>query len=248
MRIRAEQVVPIGPLPTSAEAGPSEAARLFATRVGQRGTSSPTLVGDEPEIEEICQHAGGIPLAIEIAASTIGAIRPAILLDRLRRQGATLLDQRGPVDLPERQQSLATVLGATVGMLEEGALDLARRIAVAKGPLSLEMLEAITSDRPRLLDHLDELIGASLVVEPDDTARVRMPVPVMEYVMRSNEDPSTERTGAGERGTASCRVAGRHRSMAPAAGRRPLWSSTHPLSPLHASNSSRAPCRHSVHG
>lgn len=193
LQIRAEHLVPIGPLATSATTGPSEAARLFVARVEQRGAGGPSLAGDEAEIVAICQHAGGIPLAIEIAASRIGAVRPAMLLERLRRQGSSLLDQHGPADLPERQQSLATVLGATVGLLEVGAPDLARRIAVANGPLSYDMLELIVSDRPQLLDHLDELVGANLVARPDDAARFRMPVPVMEYLMRSNTDPSADR-------------------------------------------------------
>jgi len=180
LRIRAEHVMPIRPLETSSDAGAADAGLLFVDRA-RRFRADIDLSGHEAAIEEICELAGGIPLAIEVAAGRLGHLTPVALLDRLRRQSVALLDGHGAVDLPDRQHSLRTVLDATSTLLTDGGAALARGLCVVKGSISLGLIEQTFGDEPALMDHLDELVDASLVNGPDPAGRYRMPIPVAEY-------------------------------------------------------------------
>jgi DNA-binding SARP family transcriptional activator/predicted ATPase len=186
LRIRAEHVMPIRPLETSSDAGAADAGLLFVDRA-RRFRADIDLAGHEDAIEEICELAGGIPLAIEVAAGRLGHLTPVALLDRLRRQSAALLDGRGAVDLPDRQHNLRTVLDATSTLLTDGGAALARGLCVVKGSISLGLIEETFGDEPDLMDHLDELVDASLVNGPDHAGRYRMPIPVSEYFTGAEE-------------------------------------------------------------
>lgn len=186
LRIRAEHAVPVAPLDTVGVDGPSEAGQLFAARARQRGSRT-QLTGTEESVAEICALAGGIPLAIEMAAGRIGRLSPDALLGRLRAHPDALLDETGATDLPARQRSLRVVLDATVGLIGADALMLAERFAAAKAPVTMAMLELLMADEPLLLDVLDELVDASFVAGPDDAGRYAMPVPVREYVAERTE-------------------------------------------------------------
>jgi DNA-binding SARP family transcriptional activator/predicted ATPase len=180
LRIRAESLLPIRPFDTSIDGGVSQAGQLFSDRAG-RVRRDLHLIGDEEEVMEICRLAGGIPLAIEIAAGRLGHLTLQALADRLRGQPTALLDTRGAADLPDRQQSLRVVLDATTSLLSPGATSMAGRLCVLKGPFTLALVELLCDNEPGLLDGLGELVDASLVTGPDTTGRYRMPVPVGEY-------------------------------------------------------------------
>lgn len=190
LRIRAEHVVPIRPLETSSSSGASDAGLLFVERARQLRDDL-TLAGDEDVILEICELAGGIPLAIEVAARRLGHLTPLTLLDRLRRQSVALLDEGGAVDLPDRQHSLRTVLDATSTLLTDGGTMLARRLCVLKGPISLGLAEHAYGDD--LIDHLDELVDASLLNGPDHAGRYRMPIPISEYFVGDHDGADDDR-------------------------------------------------------
>ena len=179
--IRAEHAVSVVPLDTVGVDGPSEAGLLFATRARQR-SSKVQLTGSEESVAEICALAGGIPLAIEMAAGQIGRLTPDALLGRLRAHPDALLDETGATDLPARQRSLRVVLDATVGLIGADAILLAQRFAAAKAPVTMAMIERLVADELRLLDCFDELADASFITGPDDVGRYAMPVPVREYV------------------------------------------------------------------
>ena len=188
----AEHVMPIRPLETSSDAGGGDAELLFVDRARQLRADI-DLAGDDDAIVEICELAGGIPLAIEVAAGRLGHLTPLALLDRLRRQSVALLDAHGAVDLPDRQQSLRTVLDATSTLLTDGGAALARGCCAVKGPISLDLIERTFGDRPDLIDHLDELVDASLVNGPDHAGRYRMPIPVAEYFAGDTETVDRDR-------------------------------------------------------
>ena len=192
LRVRAEHVMPIRPLETSSDAGGGDAELLFVDRARQLRADI-DLAGDDDAIVEICELAGGIPLAIEVAAGRLGHLTPLALLDRLRRQSVALLDAHGAVDLPDRQQSLRTVLDATSTLLTDGGAALAKGVCAVKGPISLDLIERTFGDRPDLIDHLDELVDASLVNGPDHAGRYRMPIPVAEYFAGDTETVDRDR-------------------------------------------------------
>ncbi len=185
-------MLPIRPLETSSDAGAGDAGRLFVDRA-RRLRGDIDLAGDDDAIVEICELAGGIPLAIEVAAGRLGHLTPLALLDRLRRQSVALLDAHGAVDLPDRQQSLRTVLDATSTLLTDGGAALAKGVCAVKGSISLGMIERTFGDQPDLIDHLDELVDASLVNGPDQDGRYRMPIPVAEYFAGDHETVDRDR-------------------------------------------------------
>ncbi len=192
LRIRAEHVVPLRPLETSAATGPSDAGLLFIERAS-RLRDDLDLTGDEAAISQICALTGGIPLAIEVAARRLGHLTPATLLERLRRQSAALLDAKGAADLPDRQHSLRTVLDATSTLLSDRAAILARRLCVLKGPISLGLMEEAFADETDLVDQLDELVDASLAHGPDHADRYRMPLPISEYFAEGHAGQAGDR-------------------------------------------------------
>ncbi len=180
LRIRAEHVLQVLPMDATTDGRIGDAGALLIARARMLGAQL-DVVAQHDAIVEICELAGGIPLAIEIAAGRLNHLTPHALAERLRRQRAALLDGQGAADLPERQQRLRTVLDATSTLLSDRAGVLARRLCVVKGPVSLGLLERTFEDDPDLVGHLGELVDASLVNGPDATDRYRMPIPVSEY-------------------------------------------------------------------
>ena len=67
-------------------------------------------------ITAICERVGGLPLAIELAASRLGLLTPAALAERL--DDALALLDRGPRDVPERQQTLRATLDWSFELLD----------------------------------------------------------------------------------------------------------------------------------
>ena len=226
LRIRAEHVMPIRPLETSSDAGAGDAGLLFVDRA-RRLRADIDLAGDDDAIVEICELAGGIPLAIEVAAGRLGHLTPLALLDRLRRQSVALLDAHGAVDLPDRQQSLRTVLDATSTLLTDGGAALAKGVCAVKGSISLDLIERTFGDQPDLIDHLDELVDASLITVPIMPAATgcRSPWP---STSPATTRPSTA-TASGSCGPCS-RSPSRScpRSTSVAGGRRASCSTTQP--------------------
>jgi predicted ATPase len=80
-------VVEVGPLSVD------EGVALFLTRA--RAVRAELAVGADGDVQALVRALDGVPLAIELAASRIGAFSPAQLLDRLPG-GLRLLDGRGP--------------------------------------------------------------------------------------------------------------------------------------------------------
>lgn len=180
LHIRSEVLVQLDPLDTTPGAdGPSAAVELFEQRAALVRTGL-GLAAHRASVITICELAGGIPLAIEIAARRLRHLTPDVLLARLRSTGTALLDDRAPQDQPARQTSLRTVLHDTTGQLSAGALDAAHQLAVLNGPITLTLLMRVLADAPAM-DGLESLIDAGLVSAPDATERVRMPIPVAEY-------------------------------------------------------------------
>ncbi len=83
-------------------------------------------------VAEICRRLEGLPLAIELAAARTRLLDPAELLGRLTES----LDAvgTGPVDLPERWQTLRATVEWSVGLLDDAGRSLLEVTAVALLP------------------------------------------------------------------------------------------------------------------
>ncbi|HEX4981038.1 MAG TPA: BTAD domain-containing putative transcriptional regulator [Ilumatobacteraceae bacterium] len=191
LQIRVEHTLAIAPLDTSSGVL-GDAGRLFV-QCAARVQPALDLTDSTDVVRAICDLAGGIPLALEIAAGRLGHLSPAKLLERLQRQRATLLDAPGAADLPDRQHSLRTVLEATFALITDESARLVERLSVVKGPVSLEVIDAICADEPGLAEHVEELVRSSLASGPDSLDRYRLLPPVADFAESRARDPDRDR-------------------------------------------------------
>ena len=100
LRLRAERVLPVEPLP------PAHAVTLFGASA--RAAGHLLTEGDARPAEVICARLDGLPLAIELAAGWTGTLAPSELLKRLDQALPLLVG--GARDQPERQQTLRSTI------------------------------------------------------------------------------------------------------------------------------------------
>ena len=179
LQLQGEIEYPLRPLPIESQDGTETPAEtLFAARA--REASYEFAVSDENRdaIRQISRRLGGIPLAIELAASWIKVFPPRRLLENLDRQLDVLV--RGPRDLPERQQTMRSAIAWSYQLLSANEQMLFRQLSVFVGPFTLSNVEAVArfpadarqSEISGLsqLESLASLVMKSLVQVADDWA------------------------------------------------------------------------------
>lgn len=118
LRLRAEQVLPISPLPRE------EAVQLFVKRAQSLNPDFQLTEENASVISELCGKLDGLPLAIELAAMRTKMFSPQTLLTRLQSDlgtGSPLLATLtlGARDLPQRQQTLRNTIAWSYGLLND---------------------------------------------------------------------------------------------------------------------------------
>jgi non-specific serine/threonine protein kinase len=145
-----------------AEAGCSDAARLFLDRAR---AASPQF-GLSPEtasvVELICRRLDGIPLAIELAAARLRGLPLDAIADSLDNCYGLLTS--GSRTAPARHQTLRALVDWSFDLLTEPERKLFRRLAVFASGFSLAAAEAVAEIEGRGLDLLPRLVEKSLVV------------------------------------------------------------------------------------
>jgi predicted ATPase/class 3 adenylate cyclase len=139
LRLMAEREVAIAPLGVPERGGrarfheiaQSEAVRLFVDRA--EAVRAGFALGPEnaAAIAEICRRLDGLPLAIELAAARARSHEPAQLLAALSSRLSVLTD--GPVDLPERQQTLRDAIAWSYDLLDGAEKTAFNRLGVFVG-------------------------------------------------------------------------------------------------------------------
>ena len=180
-----EQVFGLRPLSlpppeaTMAAAAASDAVSLFAQRATAARSDFSLTPANVAAVGEICRRLDGIPLAIELAAARVAALRPAEI--------AALLDERfrlltrGRADAAGRQQTLQATVEWSYALLGEAE----RRVFDCLGvfPASFDAAAAVAVvgaaglQRWDVLDSLTGLVGKSMVAEeegPGQTSRYRL--------------------------------------------------------------------------
>ncbi|MEU1278416.1 AAA family ATPase [Streptomyces sp. NPDC005805] len=169
LRLAAESVLPLGPLP------PGDAAELFGHRAAAVLPGRAPESGDEERVRELCRRLDGIPLALELAAGRLPALGLAGLLDRLDDRFALLTG--GVRDALPRHRTLRTTVGWSHELCTPAERLLWARLSVFAGPFDLEAAEYVCTgpDLPAesVLDVLGELIAQSVVVREDTPTGVR---------------------------------------------------------------------------
>ena len=175
LRIGAERVVPLDPLPVpngnDAALAANPAVRLFLDRAEFAGARI-DADRDLSAIAEICSRLDAIPLALELAAARAPLMRPAQIVDALDDRFRLLT--RGVRTARAHQQTLLGTLGWSVDLLPEAERIVLRRLCVWPNVWTLDDAVAVAADdrlsRFAVIDAVSGLIDRSLiVVEPSDS-------------------------------------------------------------------------------
>ncbi len=162
------------------EAMEHSAIQLFVLRA-QAVDQSFTLTAETlPAVLEICQRLDGQPLAIELAAARLRTLTAsqvaARLSDRFR-----LLTGGSRTALP-RHRTLRAVVEWSWDLLDDAERDLAERLAVFPGGVTVESATAVSVAGDRTEELLESLADKSLLVAVrGDTPRFRMLETLREY-------------------------------------------------------------------
>ncbi|MGA7668874.1 MAG: tetratricopeptide repeat protein, partial [Nitrolancea sp.] len=164
----------------------SPAVALFLVRAAAVLPNFQPSDNDLATIAEICRRLDGIPLAIELAAARARLLTPAALLARLDKPLSILTG--GPLDLPQRQQTLRQTINWSYALLTKAEQVLLARFSAFAGGATIDAVEAVNGtlgvDPEETLFALDGLVRGSLVRRDEDAAgepRFSMLETVREY-------------------------------------------------------------------
>ncbi len=191
LAVEGERIVPVRPLPApDIDADPAEGARteamaLFVERA----------VGVDPDFEltehngaaiaQVCRRLDGVPLAIELAASQVGAMTAADLAAGLDRRFETLAGgRRGGLD---RHRTLRAAMDWSYELCTPLERLVLARLAVFSGGCDRPAVEAVcagpSAEASAIAPALRALVAKSLVVAERNRAeaRYRMLETIREY-------------------------------------------------------------------
>ncbi|HXW76901.1 MAG TPA: TIR domain-containing protein [Candidatus Eremiobacteraceae bacterium] len=147
-------------LPSLAE---ESAVALFVERAKSANPAFEPHDSDTPIIAEICRRLDGIPLAIELAAARIRALRVEKIAEHLDER-FRLLTGGARTALP-RQRTLEALVEWSYDLLDGDEQGLFRRLGVFRGSFTLAAASAVwaEADEMRVLDVLTSLTDKSLI-------------------------------------------------------------------------------------
>ena len=145
-----------------------EAAQLFCDRAALARPGFTMTDEDATRIAQLVRRLDGNPLAIELAASRMGVLSPAQLLERLEKRFDLLV--RSTRDGSARQASMRAALDWSWDLLSPLERTVLAQISSFHGAFSLDAAEAVVDrggDPGLVLDTLQGLKQRSLVVTDD---------------------------------------------------------------------------------
>jgi predicted ATPase/DNA-binding SARP family transcriptional activator len=167
LHLSGEHVFPVPPLEIGA------AQVLFEQRVRALQPEFTVTEEDLETVRELCRRVDGLPLAVELAAARVRALRPQDVLDRLTERLSFLAG--GPHDLPARQQTLYETLDWSYDLLPEAERGLLAGLSVFRGGASLAAVAEVclAGDEGRALERIERLADASLLLVRRPTGETR---------------------------------------------------------------------------
>jgi excisionase family DNA binding protein len=192
LRVGGEHALPVPPLALAdvavdasvEDVAASPAVRLFANRARALDPSFAVIPANAPAIAAICQRLGGLPLAIELAASQVTILSPDALLARI--EAHLPLPAGGPRDVPDRQRTMTNAIAWSYALLSEDERRRFRRLGVFVGGFALDAVVAVDAAAGAAdpLVTLAALVDASLVQRAgDDPARYVMLEPIRAFAL-----------------------------------------------------------------
>jgi len=158
LHLSGEHVFPVPPLELEA------AQALFEQRARALQPDFRVTEEDLGTVRELCRRVDGLPLAVELAAARVRALRPQAVLDRLTERLSFLAG--GPHDLPARQQTLYETLDWSYDLLPEEDRGLLAEFSVFRGGATLSAVAEVclAGDEGHALDRVERLVDASLLL------------------------------------------------------------------------------------
>jgi predicted ATPase/transcriptional regulator with XRE-family HTH domain len=145
-----------------------EAVRLF---VGRAQTALPgfALTNDNaPAVAEVCHQLDGIPLALELAAARVKALRVEQIAARLAERDQFRLLTTGSRTALPRHQTLDALIDWSYNLLSEDERLVLQRLSVFAGGWTLKAAEAVCAgegvEAGEVLDLMSQLVNKSLVI------------------------------------------------------------------------------------
>jgi len=194
LRLKWEVVFSVPPLPVpnlaeeqdlhSLSRVPSVA--LFIQRAKARNANFAFKSDNARAISELCVRLDGIPLAIELAATQVGAIGLEAILVRFGNQ--LILETSNTRDAPAHHQSLRAAIDWSYRLLDAQEKELFGLLSVFSNEWTLESAEEICSRNgldkiqiPHLLMHLVDCSIVMVNEQPDGSMRYHFPEVIREY-------------------------------------------------------------------
>ena len=165
LRVRGEQNVPVGPLPSP------DAAELFVERARAVKPDFELTDDNAPQVIAICGALDNVPLALELAAARLRVLTPTALIERLDHALPMLVG--GARDLPERQRTLRATIDWSAQLLSDSERDLLLRLGVFRAGFGLDAVEWMADGLggEDAVEALGALVDGSLVREQDRGSR-----------------------------------------------------------------------------
>ena len=200
LRLSAEHVYPVSPLPTPAGGEDverllqCESVALFEARAQAVRPDFAVNVTNAGAVADVCRALDGLPLAIELAASRVGALPPAAMRRRLDHRLKLLVG--GAQDAPERQRTLRATIDWSYGLLEQAEQRLFVRLAVFAGGCTIEAAQSVCGEDLEVIDGLGSLTdkGLTRLEGSDEEPRFTVLETIGEYAaerLEFSEEAST---------------------------------------------------------
>jgi predicted ATPase/DNA-binding winged helix-turn-helix (wHTH) protein len=173
LRVEGENVHILMPLDSPLEDAPSavqalafSGVQLFMERAAASGYDAELSDADAPIAASICRRLDGNPLAIELAASRVGAYGIRGTADLLNNGGGLVLQGRRRA-LP-RHQTLRALLDWSFELLPASEKRLFRKLSVFVGQFTLDAVQSLADESdvesPAIANAIVGLVDKSLVV------------------------------------------------------------------------------------
>ena len=180
-----EQLLTLAPLSVHADAGRSDAGRLFVERLARISSTVGPVDADDDLIEDVCRRLDGVPLALELAAARAGTVGVREVGERLATNNFDL-GRRGAG--PDRHRSLTSVVAWSYELLSPDEQRVLERLALFADGFDLAAADAVCafgSVSGPIDEHVFSLIDKSLVtVQRSTPVRYRLLEVVRQFCER----------------------------------------------------------------
>ena len=141
--------------------------------------------GELTQIENICRFLGGMPLAVELAASWLHVLSVSEISNELQK-GLDILETEVR-DAPERHRSIRAVFDQSWSLLGESEQDVFMRLSIFRGGFTRDAAQKVTGAS---LKQISELVNKSILRHDPDRGRLEIHELLRQYAQARLESTS----------------------------------------------------------